>query len=150
MLMIIMLAFAAALLAFQGITHVFRSANGGYVEVATDVNFSVWVQLDVATWELEEGEKDTENTHSGTGGSTNYEHVVYDNSSSLKLPWDEDNTPEAYGIYPGQKIGLRFKHGSGAIKKTLLNTKVGPLKTINDNQGDIVRIETETKGGYMV
>ena len=127
----------------------FRSGNGGYIEVAVDAAFSVWTRINIGVWELTEGVRDTENTHSGTAGNTNYERVVYDNSWTLKVPWDEEQTQAVLAVFKGMKIGIRFKHGSGAIVKTLLSTLVGPVKTINDNQQDIVRIDFEGKGGAL-
>ncbi len=91
-----------------------------------------------------------ENSHSGTGGSSNYEHVIYDHSWSLDLPWDEDNQPDNdLGIVEGNKIGIRFKHGDGDVKEAILNTLVGPLETRNNTSNDIVRVRITGKGGVL-
>jgi hypothetical protein len=122
----------------------FRSGNGGYVELSADgMN---WTEMDTAVWDLTEDIKDVENTHSGTGGDTNYEAVVNDNSSTVELPWDEDNPPDVV-VLIGYKIFVRFKHGDGTVVKQLSNTLFKSLKTHDDNAADIVRVTMELKGG---
>lgn len=123
----------------------FRSGNGGYVQIST--NGVAYTNLDNALWELNEDIKKTENSHSGTQGSSNYEKVIDDNSWRLQIPWDEERIPESLGLRKGAKIYIRFKHGSGAVLKALALTLVEHFKTVNDNQGDIVRVEADGCGG---
>lgn len=125
----------------------FRSGNGGYVQISEDGQ--AWYTLIVAVWELNDDSRKTENTHSGTGGASNYEHVVGDANWRLQIPWDEANTPESYGLTKGAKVYLRFKHGSGSITKQISETLVEHVKTVNDNSQDIVRAEIDGCGGTV-
>ena len=125
----------------------FRSGNGGYIEVSADAGVT-WVQINVGTWTLGDMVRDVENTHSGTGGATNYEAVVSDPTSRIEGPWDESAVPDAVGkLVKGTKPGIRFKLGGGAIKKTLTGALCMGVEFVCNNQGDIVRWSSNTKGG---
>src|SRR5450432_3102984 len=98
----------------------FRSGNGGFVLVGA-------VHLDVAKWEVDDGIRDTENTHSGSAGFTNFETVVGNASWTIDVPWDEANMPDTTaGLVPGNKVTIKFMHGAGAKFVLLTNTLVGP------------------------
>lgn len=125
----------------------YRSANGGYVQVSEDG--SAWYTFHIAVWELNDDSRKTENSHSGVGSGSNYEHVIGDATWRLQLGWDEQSTPEAYFFRKGNKIYIRFKHGSGAVLKQVSYTLVEHVKTINDNSQDIVRAELDGCGGVV-
>ena len=125
----------------------FRSGHGGYVQIAVDGES--YLTLNLAVWELNDDSRKTENTHSGTGGASNFEHVVGDANWRLQIPWDEEATPESYGLRKGAKVYIRFKHGSGSILKQIALTLVEHFKTINDNAQDIVRVEMDGCGGTV-
>lgn len=122
------------------------SGHGGYVQ--TSVNGSSWVTHDVATWTLTDGSRTTENTHSGTGGGTRYDHVVKDPNWRLELPWDQDSPPDV-NFSSGQKIYVRFKHGAGAVIRQCSLTTVENIETVDNNASDIVRSTVSGKGGVI-
>ena len=126
----------------------FRSGHGGYVEVSTDG--TTWTQLDLALWELDRMRRLGENTNSASGGGTGYTPVVGDPTWRLEIPWDENAQPDtALHLVDADVIYLRFKHGSGNVKKTLSKTTVENFRTVCDNKGDIVRVEGNGKGGVV-
>lgn len=122
----------------------FRSGNGGYIEVGA-------TRLDVISWEVDTGSRTTENTHSGTSGYSNYEHVCFDASSTIEIPWDEVNQPDTdAGLVPGNKVTVKYYHGGAGGKFiTLTNTLVEKLITTDNNSNDIVRARVTTKGGSI-
>lgn len=118
------------------------SGNGGYITVNGD-------RLDINKWEHDNQSKNVENTHSGTEGATNFDHVVEHNEWSIAVPWDETNTPEDVSLVRGDKVDIVFQYGATGNSDTLTNTLVTSVKTVNDNQGDIIRVDVTGKGGKM-
>ena len=117
----------------------FWSGNGGYTTVGA-------TRLDVAKWTVNSNARLTENTNSGTAGSTRYDLVAYDNSSSIEIPWDSDNLPSTL-LPRGSKVTLTFYHGGSTKTSVLTNTTVENVTTVDDNAQDIVRVSVTTKGG---
>jgi hypothetical protein len=120
----------------------FWSGNGGGMTVGGGS------ELNIGKWELNSNARLVENTHSGTSGSTNYDLVVYDNSSTVDIPWDDTNLPDTdMGLVRGTKVTIVFQMGGSGKTATLTNTTVETHTTINDPQNDIVRSRITTKGG---
>lgn len=120
----------------------FYSGNGGGVTVGAGS------EQNVGKWEVNSNARLVENTHSGTGGSTNYESVVYDNSSTIDIPVDSDALPDTgMGFVRGTKITVVFQMGGSGKTCTLTNTTVENAAYINDPQNDIGRFRVTTKGG---
>ena len=122
----------------------FYSGNGGGVTVGAGS------EQNVGKWEVNSNARLVENTHSGTGGSTNYESVVYDNSSTIDIPVDSDALPDTdMGFVRGTKITVVFQMGGSGKTCTLTNTTVENAAYINDPQNDIGRFRVTTKGGVF-
>ena len=122
----------------------YLSGNGGALLVGA-------VEHAIKSYTLNTGSRSTENTHSGTAGATNYEHVVYDARWTAEGPWSDTAIPDvvASGIIPGTKITLIFQIGSGSKTYTLTGTLVEDFELINDNTSDIVRWRATGKGGSI-
>lgn len=122
----------------------FLSGNGGAILVGA-------VELAVKQWTCNTGSRTTENTHSGTAGFTNYEHVVIDARWSAEGPWNDAAIPDAVavGLIPGSKGVLTLQVGSGTRTMVLTNTIVEDYELIVDNTGDIVRWRASGKGGTV-
>ena len=122
----------------------FNSANGSKLTVgATD--------LHVATYRLRNGIRDVENTHSGTGGFTNFEKVVNAPEWEAEGPLDEDNLPDVdAGLAPGSKVAITFKEGADSRTIVLTNTLVVDFEIIANNANDIMRWRASGKGATAV
>jgi len=122
----------------------FLSGNGGAAVVGI-------VEHAIKQWTLNSGSRSTENTHSGTAGFTNYEHVAYDARWTADGPWDDAKITDivASGIIPGTKITLILQIGSGSKTYTLAGTLVEDFEVIVDNTSDIVRWRATGKGGTI-
>jgi len=118
----------------------FLSGNGGAILVGS-------LALSVKQWTVNYGARVTENTHSGTGGYSNYEKVVIDPRWTAEGPWDDAAIPDVdQGLVPGNKVTLTFEIGSGAKTLILTNTIVEDFELIDDNTSDIVRYRATGKG----
>lgn len=119
------------------------SANGSIITKGATT-------LHVTNVTVIDGARLTENTGSANG-STNYDKVVADNSSTFDIPWDDTNLPDTdVGLTPGSKVTLVYTIGGGSGKTcTLTNTTVERLETIMNNDQDIVRSRCSTKGGVL-
>jgi hypothetical protein len=122
----------------------YPSGNGGAILIGS-------VEIAVKQWTCNSGARTTENTHSGTGGYTNYEMVVWDARWTAEGPWNDSAIPDtvAVGLIPGSKITLIMQLGSTAKTQTLTNTIVEDFELIVDNSGDIVRWRATGKGGSI-
>lgn len=122
----------------------FYSGNGGGITIGGGS------EQNVGRWEVNSDARLVENTHSGTGGSTNYEPVVYDNSATIDIPVDSDALPDTdMGLVRGTKVTVVFQMGASGKTCTLTNTTVERAKYINDPSGDIGRFQVSTKGGVF-
>lgn len=122
----------------------FWSGNGGGITVGGGS------EQNIGRWEVNSNARLTENTHSGTGGSTNYELVVYDNSSTIEIPVDDTALPDTdMGLVRGAKVTVVFQMGGSGKTCTLTNTTVENATYINDPAQDIVRFRVTTKGGVF-
>ncbi len=122
----------------------FYSGNGGGITVGGGS------EQNVGKWEVNSNARLVENTHSGTGGSTNYEAVVFDNSSTIDIPVDDVALPDTdMGLVRGTKVTIVFQMGGSGKTCTLTNTTVENATYINDPQGDIGRFRVTTKGGVF-
>ena len=122
----------------------FYSGNGGGITVAGGA------EKNVGKWEVNENCRLVENTHSGTAGSTNYEPVVYDNSSTIDIPVDDADLPDTdMGLVRGTKVTIVFQMGNTGKFCTLTNTTVENASYVNDPASDIGRFRVTTKGGVF-
>lgn len=120
----------------------FYSGNGGGITVGGGSEHNV------GRWEVNSNARLVENTHSGTSGSTNYELVVYDNSSTIEIPVDDANLPDTdMGLVRGAKVTIVYQMGGSGKTCTLTNTTVENATYINDPAQDIGRFRVTTKGG---
>lgn len=122
----------------------YPSGNGGAMMVGI-------VEIALKQWTCNTGARTTENTHSGTGGYSNYEMVVWDARWTAEGPWDDVAIPDtvAVGLIPGAKVGMKFQVGSTAKFILLTNTIIEDFELINDNTSDIVRWRASGKGGII-
>ena len=121
---------------------IFNSGNGGTF-------VSGIINLPITKWTCKLGNRTTENTHSGTGGFTNYEHVVVDAEWSCEGAVDEDNLPDTDAGLTTGKGTLTFKNGADARTIVLTNTTIVDVTYVCDNTGDIVRFTASGKGGVV-
>ncbi len=106
--------------------------------------------MNIGRWEVNSNARLVENTHSGTSGSSNFEIVVYDNSSTLEIPVDDTNLPDTdMGLVRGAKVTVVYQMGNSGKTCTLTNTTVENFAYINDPQNDIVRARVTTRGGVF-
>lgn len=120
----------------------FHTGNGGGVTV------NGGSALNIGRYTVRFPSRPAENTHSGTSGYTNYEHVVRDCSSDFQVPFDDTLIPDTdSGLVPGTKVTLVFTLGGSGKTVTLANTLVTDYEYENDPSGDIVRARVATKGG---
>lgn len=118
----------------------FNSGNGGTLTVGA-------VTLHNTRFTFNHDIRDVDNTHSGTGGFSNYEMVVKDIQWNVEGPLDEDNLPDVdAGLTVGSKVSITFKEGGDSRTLVLTNTLVKNLEIICDNSGDIVRFRATGKG----
>lgn len=121
----------------------FYSGNGGTITSGA-------VVTNVKQWTCNTGSRTTENTHSGTGGYTNYEHVVFDARWTAEGPLDTSNLPDSTGLFvPGTKVSAKFKNGADARFILLVGTIIEDYEVIDDNTSDIVRWRMSGKGGVI-
>ena len=121
----------------------FVSGNGGSISVGATA-------LVVGEWGGNFGARLVENTHSATGGSTNYEKVVDDPSWYADIPWDETALPDTdLGLTGGAKVTVTFKLGAGVKTYVLTNTTVENVEPKVNNSNDIVRMRVTGKGGAI-
>lgn len=120
----------------------FYSGNGGGLTV------NGGAEQNIGRWEVQSNSRTVENTHSGTGGSTNFEHVVYDNSATIDIPIDDTALPDTDMLFiRGTKVTVVFQYGSSSKTCTLTNAIVETFTTINDPSGDIGRARVTLRGG---
>ena len=120
----------------------FHSGNGGGITVGGGS------ALNIGRYTIRAPMRLTENTHSGTSGSSNYDAVVRDCSSEFQIPFDDTLIPDTdSGLIAGTKVTIVFQLGSSGKTVTLTNTTVEDYEYENDPQGDIVRARVTTKGG---
>lgn len=125
----------------RGCAIAFWSGNGGAILVGA-------TELNIAKWTLNRTARLVENTHSGTGGNSNYNVVVYDHSGTVEVPWDDAALPDTdVALVPGTQVAITFQHGNSGKTAVLTNTMVETLTTNNDNSQDIVRVTVTFKGG---
>jgi hypothetical protein len=123
----------------------FWSGNTGGVTV------NGGAELNVGKWEVRRTARTVENTHSGTGGSTNFNLVVYHAEWTIEIPWDDTNLPDTdMGFVPGTQLSaLVFQHGNSGKTISIASTMVEEHVTINDPQNDIVRSRVSGRGGVL-
>lgn len=122
----------------------FNTANGSSLTVGA-------VVLHISKYRLNNGVRSVENTHSGTGGFTNFEKVVRAPEWDAEGPLDEDNLPDVdAGLNPGDKVSVKFQEGADTRFITLTNTFVDTFEVIADNAGDILRWRATGKGATAV
>jgi hypothetical protein len=122
----------------------FWSGNGGGITIGGGS------EQNIGRWEVNSNARLVENTHSGTGGSTNFNIVVYDNSSSIEIPVDDTALPDTdMGLVRGSQITIVFQMGNSGKTCTLTSTTVENFAYINDPANDIVRARVTTRGGVF-
>lgn len=121
----------------------YNSGNGGGVTVGIIV-------LPLSQWTCNTGSRTVENTHSGTGGFTNYENVVIDARGTLEGPLDEDNLPDTdAGLYPGLKPLLTLKNGADARVIVITGAIIEDYEVTVNNSNNIVVWRATFKGGVV-
>lgn len=122
----------------------FNTANGSKLTIGA-------VDLHVATYRIRNGIRDVENTHSGTGGFTNFEAVVNAPEWEAEGPLDDANLPDVdAALDPGTKATIVFKEGGSAKTITITNTLVVDFEIIANNANDIMRWRASGKGATGV
>jgi hypothetical protein len=120
----------------------FYSGNGGKATVGAGAD------LNIGDYELDVESREVENTHSGSAGSTNFEHVVFHAEGNIEIPVDSTSLPEAgMGFTRGAKITLKLYLGATGKFHTLTNTLVKKVGWKNSQKDDIGRVRVEFKGG---
>jgi hypothetical protein len=122
----------------------FYSGNGGGITIGAGA------EQNIGRWEVNSNARLVENTHSGTSGSTNFELVVYDNSSTIEIPVDDAALPDTdMGLIRGAKVTITFQMGGSGKTCILTSTSVENATYINDPAQDIGRFRVTTKGGVF-
>lgn len=120
----------------------FHSGNGGGITVGGGA------EQNIGRYTVRAPVRDAENTHSGTGGATNYEAVVRDVSWEVDIPFDDVAIPDTdMGLVAGNKVTIVWQLGNSGKTVTTTNTLVSSIEFINDPAGDIVRARVTGKGG---
>ena len=119
-----------------------RNGGGATVNGGSEKN--------IGRWEVNSNARLVENTHSGTGGSTNFEIVVYDNSATIEIPVDDTDLPDTdMGFVRGAKVTAVFQMGNSTKTCTLTNASVENFAYVNDPANDIVRARVSLRGGVF-
>jgi len=120
----------------------FHSGNGG------GINVNGGAEQNIGRYTVRAPVRTAENTHSGTGGSSNYEAIVRDLSWEVDIPFDDAAIPDTdMGLVAGNKVTIIWQLGSSAKTVITTNTLVESVEFINDPSGDIVRARVTGKGG---
>lgn len=119
------------------------SGTGGAIYVG-----ALAVKQDVADWSLDAGDRLADGTTSANTGSDFY-GTLEDNRWSINLPVDVANTPYSDGLYPGQRVTIYFRVGSGSTYHRLTNTTVAQVGVTNPATGELHRNAITGQGGTM-
>jgi hypothetical protein len=118
------------------------SANGGSVTTATGT-------LHVSEWSVQQGARQGEGTTSAQAFSV-FVPCLEDNTASFSLPEDAANTLADCGIVKGAyDFTIYFKHGTENTWTRLDNTTVASITRVNNNQGDLFRVQVQLQGGTV-
>lgn len=120
----------------------FHSGNGG------GINVGAGAEQNIGRYTVRAPVRTAENTHSGTGGASNYEAVVRDLSWEVDIPFDDAAIPDTdMGLVAGNKVTITWQLGASGKTVITTNTLVESVEFINDPSGDIVRARVTGKGG---
>lgn len=122
----------------------FWASTGGGITV------NAGSEQNVSGWELDSSIIDANNTHSGTGGSTNFEVVNYHNEGSIEIPWSDTELPDTdIGLVRGNKVTIVFQFGNSSKTCTLTNTLILSHRMVSKSADDILRSVVRFKGGVF-
>lgn len=121
----------------------FHKGNGGKAVIGG-------ADFNITDWELTKDGRLAETTHSGTAGWSRYQGTVKHAQWTMNLPWDSEDIPDTDRTLDiGDVLTLTLHCGDSGKTYIVTSTTVSSVRTVVNNQNEIVRSTVSGMGGTV-